>query len=173
MGKGRSVSSLNDGDIFTIPLGDGRVSVGQIISSFHTACYIVIFDFAAPEEELPSRLPEALNAEPILAGLTFDALIGHGHWKLLGNRQVDGKKYLPAYKTGTAEMGNCMIEDFKGEVWRPATAAEAEIIPFRGNTSPIRFEKAMKAHMGLEPWDESYERIRARNVVTSADLFGD
>ena len=172
MGKGRRVSSLSDGDIFTIPLGDGRVSVGQIISSFHTAYYIVVFDFAAPEEELPSRVPEALKAEPILSGLTFDALISHGHWKLLGNWPVDGKKYLPAYKTGTEDMGNCMIEDFKGEVWRPATAVEAEIIPFRGNTSPIRFEKAMKAHMGLEPWNDSYERIRVGDVVTSADIFG-
>lgn len=173
MVKGRRVPTLNDGDIFTIPLGDGRVAVGQIISSFHTAYYVVVFDFAAPEDELPLRVSEALRAEPVLGGLTFDALIRHGHWKLVGNRPVDGKKFLPAYKTGADDMGNCMIEDFKGEVWRPATALEAEIIPFRGNTSPIRFEKAMKAHMGLEPWDESYERIRVGKGVTSADLFGE
>ncbi|MCC3293611.1 immunity 26/phosphotriesterase HocA family protein [Arthrobacter sp. zg-Y411] len=172
MGNRQRAATPRDGDIFTIPLGDGRVSVGQVISSFHTAYYIVVRNFAARVDELPSRLPEALGAEPVLAGLTFDALIGHGHWKVVDNRPVDGKKYLPAYKTGTAEMGNCMIEDFKGEVWRPATAVEAEIIPFRENTAPIRFEKAMKAHMGLEPWNDSYERIRVGDVVTSADIFG-
>ncbi|MCC3271701.1 immunity 26/phosphotriesterase HocA family protein [Arthrobacter zhangbolii] len=172
MGNRQRAATPRDGDIFTIPLGDGRVSVGQVISSFHSAYYIVVRDFAVRVDELPLRLPEALGAEPVLAGLTFDALIGHGHWKVVDNGPVDGKKYLPAYKTGTAEMGNCMIEDFKGEVWRPATAVEAEIIPFRENTAPIRFEKAMKAHMGLEPWDDSYERIRVGDVVTSADIFG-
>lgn len=172
MGKRQRAASLNAGDIFTIPLGDGRVSVGQVILSFHTAYYIVVRDFAARVDELPLRLPEALGAEPVLAGLTFDALIGHGHWKVVGNRPVDGKKYLPAYKTGTAEMGNCMLEDFKGEVWLPATAVEAEIIPFREMTAPIRFEKAMKAHLGLEPRDDSYERIRSGKVVTSAEIFG-
>ncbi|MCQ1957543.1 immunity 26/phosphotriesterase HocA family protein [Arthrobacter sp. zg-Y826] len=173
MVKNRKLPAPNEGDIFTIPLDADRVAVGQVVSSLHSAYYIVVFDFVVPASEIPLRTPEALRAKPFLAGLTFAALIRHGHWHVVDRRPVDSKKFLPAYKTGAGHLGNCMIEDFKGKVWRPATPLEEEIIPFRELTSPIRFEKAMKAHIGLDPWDESYERIRVGEVFTSADLFGD
>ncbi|UWX98482.1 immunity 26/phosphotriesterase HocA family protein [Arthrobacter zhaoxinii] len=155
MVKNRRVSAPKGGDIFTIPLDDDRVALGQVISSFHAAYYIVVFECTSLANEIPLQIPEALRSRPFLAGLTFAALIRHGHWTVVENRPVDSKKFLPAYKTGTDKLGNCMIEDFKGQVWRPATALEEKLIPFREITSPIRFEKAMKAHIGLEPWDES------------------
>ncbi|MCQ1957546.1 immunity 26/phosphotriesterase HocA family protein [Arthrobacter sp. zg-Y826] len=173
MVKNRKIPAPKEGDIFTIPLDTGRVAVGQVVASLHRAYYIVVFDVAVPANEMPLRTPEALRAKPILAGLTFDALIRHGHWHVVDHRPVDSKKFLPAYKTGAGHLGNCMIEDFKGKVWRPATPLEEEIIPFREFDSPISFEMAMKAHIGLTPWDESYERIRVGEVVTSADLFGE
>ena len=173
MGKNPRVPALNDGAVFTIPLDDDRVALGQVISSLYRAYYIVVFDSAVPANEVPLRISEVLQTKPFLAGLTFDALIRNGHWRVVDQRPVDSKKYLPAYKTGTSQMGNCMIEDFKGKVWRPASALEEEMIPFRRSTSPIRFEMAMKAHIGLVPWDESYESVRVGEVVTSASLFGD
>lgn len=63
MGKRQGAASLNAGEIITIPLGGGRASVGQVISSFHAAHSIVVRDFAAPEGELPARLSEAHGAE--------------------------------------------------------------------------------------------------------------
>ncbi|MCQ2001000.1 Imm26 family immunity protein [Arthrobacter zhaoxinii] len=117
MVKNRRVSAPKGGDIFTIPLDDDRVALGQVISSLHAAYYIVVFDSAVPANEVPLRIPEVLQTKPFLAGLTFDALIRHGHWRVVDQRPVDSEKFLPAYKTGTRQLGNCMIENFKGEVW--------------------------------------------------------
>lgn len=64
-----------------------------------------------------------------------------------------------------------MVIDFEGTQWRPATALEKEIIPFRKTTSSIRFGRAIRAHMGLEPWNPAFDRIRVKDVVKSADIF--
>ena len=173
MAKNQRVRAPKGGDIFTIPLDDDQVALGQVISSLHAAYYIVVFECTLLANEIPLRIPEALQSRPFLAGLTFAALIRHGHWTVVENRPVDSKKFLPAYKTGTSQLGNCMIENFKGEVWRPATTLEGELIPFREITSPICFEEAMKAYIGLEPWNESCEGLRIGDVITSASLFGD
>lgn len=69
---------LNDGDVFKIPLGDGRAAIGQIISAYFSARYVVIYDYVAPEEDVDSYIDDALKARPLFGGLTFDALFRPG-----------------------------------------------------------------------------------------------
>lgn len=171
MGKGQRFPPLKSGDAFKIPLGDGRAALGQVIAAHLASIYIVVFDFAVPEEQLASRVPEALKADPVFSGLTFDGHFKPGQWEVLGNYPADKTRFLPAYKLGTSEFGDCRVIDFEGKRWRPATALEEEIIPFRKTTSSIRFERAIRAHMGLGPWNPAFDRIRAKEVVKSADIF--
>lgn len=173
MVKAKKISTLKDGDVFSIPLGDGTAAVGQIVSSYLASYYIVLFDFVAPENEIPSEISDALQAQPLFGGLTFDALFRPGRWRVLENRAVDSKRYLPAYKTGSSDLGNCKVEDFNGERSRVASDFDAENIPFRKTSAPIIFERAMKAHLGLEPWHPAFEGVHLGNVITSAELFGD
>jgi hypothetical protein len=56
---------------------------------------------------------------------------------VLENRAVDSKRYLPAYKTGTSDLGNCMVEDFKAERSGTASDFDEENIPFRKTSAPI------------------------------------
>lgn len=167
------ISTLKDGDVFGIPLGDGTVAVGQIVSSYLASHYVVLFDFVAPEDEVRSRISNALQAKPLFGGLTFDALFRPGRWNVLENRAVDSQSYLPAYKTGTRDLANCKVEDFRAERSRAASDLEVENIPFRKSSAPIVFERAMKAHLGMEPWLAAFEGIRLDQVFTSAELFGD
>ncbi|MCC9204961.1 immunity 26/phosphotriesterase HocA family protein [Arthrobacter sp. zg-Y769] len=127
---------MNDGDVFMIPLGDGRAAVGQAISKYMSTYYMVIFDFVAAEEEVPSLVSEALGSEPLYAGLTFDALFRPGRWQVLENRPVDARKFLPAYKVGWRVPGQYVVEDFQGTRRRPATDLEKEILPYRGRPPP-------------------------------------
>ena len=164
---------MNDADVFKIPLGDGRAAVGQVVSSYLSTPYVVIFDFIAAQEEVPSLIPEALESEPLFAGLTFDALFRPGRWQLLENRPADGRKSLPGYKVGWHVPGQYVVEDFSATRRRPATELEKEILPNRKTRSPAIFDDAIRAHAGLEPWVEYYDELRAGNIVTSAELFGD
>ena len=165
--------SLNDGDVFKIPLGDGRAAVGRIVAPYLSTYYVVIYDFVASEEEIPSLVTQALESEPLFAGLTFDALFRPGRWQVLENRPVDGWQFLPAYKVGWRVPGQYVVEDFPGTRRRPATELEKEILPYRATRSPAIFDDAVCAYAGLQPWAEHYDDLRAGAIVTSADLFGD
>ncbi|MCQ2001003.1 Imm26 family immunity protein [Arthrobacter zhaoxinii] len=165
--------SLNDGDVFKIPLGDGRAAVGQIVSKYLTSYYMVFFDFIAAEEEVPSLVTEALESEPLFAGLTYDGLFRPGRWQVLENRPVDGRKYLPAYIIGGHIPSRCKVEDFRGTRRRPATDLERETLPHRKTRSSAILDDAIRADAGLEPWVEYYDALRAGDVVTSAELFDD
>lgn len=143
------------------------------MSSYLASHYLVLFDFVAPEDGIRSKISDALQAKPLFGGLTFDALFRPGRWHVLENRSVDSKRYLPAYKTGTSDLGNCKVEDFKAERSRNASDFEAENIPFRKTSAPIIIERAMKAHLGLEPWHAAFEGVRLDEVFSSSELFGD
>ena len=171
MVNGQKFPSLTDGDVFKIPLGDGRAAMGQVISSYQSAYYVVIFDFVAPEEEVPALVSEVLESEPLFAGLSFDALFRPGRWQVLENRSVDGRKFLPAYQIAFGAPGNVVVEDFWATRRRPATDLEKAILPFRDTFSPAIFERAMRAHVGLEPWRDVFDDLRVVEGVKSADLF--
>lgn len=167
------VSTLKDGDVFSVALGDGTAAVGQIVASYRASYYVVLFDFVAPEDEIRSKISDALQSKPLFGGLTFDALFRPGRWNVLENRAVDSKRYLPAYKTGTSDLGNLKVEDFKAERSRAVSDPDAENFPLRKTSAPIIFERAMKAHLGLEPWHPAFDGVRLGDVITSAELFGD
>ena len=173
MVKAEKINTLKDGDVFSIPLGDGTAAVGQIVSSYLASYYVVLFDFVAPENEIRSKISDALQTTPLFGGLTLDALFRPRRWHVLENRAVDSKRYLPAYKTGASDLGNCMVEDFKAERSGAASYFDEGNIPFRKTSAPIIFERAMKAHLGLEPWHRAFDGVRLGNVITSAELFGD
>lgn len=173
MVKAKEISTPKGGDVFSISLGDGTAAVGQVVSSYLASYYVVLFDFVAPEDEVGSRISDALEAKTLFGGLTFDALFRPGRWQTLENRAVDSKRYLPAYKIGASDLGNFRVEDFKGKRSRVASGFETENIPFRKTSAPIILERAMKAHLGLEPWHAAFDGVRVNDIVTSAELFGE
>lgn len=66
MVKAEKINTLKDGDVFSVSLGDGTAAIGQIVSSYLASYYVVLFDFVAPENEIRSKVSDALHTTPLV-----------------------------------------------------------------------------------------------------------
>ncbi len=170
----RSRPCLDLGDVFTIPLDDERVGYGQIVDRWGKSgghFYFAVFDGVHPADAEPDL--DAVLAEPLaLLGLSMDALLLHGHWRVVGHREVDTAAVpWPAYKEGVSPRVFDVV-DYTGQRRRRATPEEAEALPFRAVVAPIVIEDALKALHGLKNWNPAYDKLRpAVDGMTSARLL--
>jgi hypothetical protein len=89
----------------------------------------------------------------------------------LGHRPVSEQTPLPAFKVAIGGPEDMYVEDFSGQKRRPATHAEAEILPYRTVVAPVRLERALRAKFGLAPWLEAYSDLAPNETMTTARLF--
>jgi hypothetical protein len=153
---------LRVGDVFSIPLDDERVGYGQIVHRWGKSgghFYFAVFDGAHPRDEDVEL--DAVLSEPLaFLALSMDPLLVNGHWRVVGNRDVDPEGFpWPDYREGVSP-GVFEIVDYTGQRRRRATEREAEKVPFRTVVAPILVEDALKARYGLVPWDHGYDKLR-------------
>jgi hypothetical protein len=161
------------GDVFVLPVGDGRAGVGQIVGTYgKDAYYFSIFDAVMPLDEAPDRASEALTARLLLLALSMDAKLHAGHWTVAMRASVAANVPLPAYKEDVGFPPRVEVVDYSGTKRRPATPVEAETLPNRKIVAPVRLEKALRASLGLEPWLDIFDELRAEGNVTTAEIFG-
>jgi hypothetical protein len=161
------------GDVFIIPTGDDLAGVGQVVGSYgKDALYLAIFDIVLPPDGAAERAGEALTAPVLLLGLSMDAKIYAGHWTIVGHAPVDPAIPLPAYKEAVGAAGAVDVVDYSGDRRRAATAAEAAALPNRKVVAPVRLERALRAALGLEPWLEAFDELKADRLITTAAVFG-
>lgn len=165
---------LAEGDVFVIPTGDGRIGVGQVVGTGEQAqlYFLAVFEQVLPEDAGLDQVLGALRSPVLFLGLSMDAKVAAGHWTVVAREPVAEQVRLPAYKVSIGFPPSWEILDHTGTKRRPATELEAELLPFRKVVSPMYFEVALKAHLGLEPWNEAFDAIKPRGGVSSADLFG-
>ncbi|WIE73865.1 Imm26 family immunity protein [Curtobacterium sp. MCJR17_020] len=174
MSTKQQVYKVSIGDIFTVPLGDGRAALGQVIGKYKSSLYVVVFDLVVPEDAVQSLdLSDVAATPPLLARMTFDARFRPGMWQIVGNRAPDQRRFLPAFSYGSDDYDGVQVTNFDGTRTRRAVGREATQIPRLTIDSPIILEKATRAHYGLEPWLPAYDDLRYRPTPTSSDLFGD
>jgi hypothetical protein len=155
----RRSTRVRSGDIFEIPLSDCRLGYGQIIIDGNVL-YVAVFRNIYPA--LPD-LDELINSDILLVGWTVDALIQHGDWKIVGNRQpIVDRVPLPSYKVSL--NGARYLHDFSGNDRRPATDDEWELLDYKTTVAPIRYQKALLAHHGLVEWLQEYEHLTAEHA---------
>jgi len=171
----QKVYKVKSGDIFTLPLGDGRVALGQVVGKYkRSALYVIIFDTGAPEDAVQSLdLSEVTGTQPLLARMTFDARFRPGMWQIVGNRTPNQRGLLPAFSFGSDDYDGVQVTNFDGTRMRPARGNEATDVPRLVIDAPIALEKAARAHYGLEPRLPVYDDLRYRNTPTSMELFGE
>lgn len=165
---------LRAGDVFTIPLDDERVGYGQIVhSSGHGHYYFAVFEEAYSRREEPD-LEAVIAGRLALLALSLDALLYHGHWRVVGHREVDPQELpWPAYKEAVSP-DSFQVVDYTGERGREATTTEAEQLPFRAVVAPIVVEDAFKALHGLAEWEDVYDKLRpVSEERTSTALLSD
>src|SRR5690242_12255936 len=95
----------NTGDVFSIPLGDGRVVIGQILLKKNRPgpCLIIVCGQTFSDSGLLSdeELRKCVSLEPLIIANSFDVLVDSGDWKKLSNSSpaLDSCK-LPAFRNG-------------------------------------------------------------------------
>lgn len=164
---------LQIGDVFVIPTGDGRGGLGQIVATYlKKSYYFVMLDWIVSEDPSEEEIAKAMSGQVLLLALSFDAKLRAGHWKIVGHAPVDPKIPLPAYKEAVGTPWTFEIVDYSGSRRRSARLDEADSIPNRSIVSAAVLEKALRAHLGLEPWHEAYDELRPEGRPTTAELFG-
>jgi hypothetical protein len=166
---------LKVGDVFTIPVDVDHVGVGQIAASWGGSrghFYFSVFD-AEYETSHGTDYDEVTSAPLALLALSVDALLHHGHWRVVGHAEVDVDAFpWPAYKEGVSPPGTFDVVDFSGKRRRRATPSEADRLPFRTIVAPIRIERALRALHGREPWLDEYDSLLPpASDATSRALF--
>jgi hypothetical protein len=170
----QQICSVAVGDIFTVPLDDGQVALGQVIGKYTKALYVIIFDLVASGRSVQTlNFSDVTAATPLLARMTFDARFRPGMWQIVGNSVPDQRRFLPAFGHGSEDYDGVHVTNFEGSKMRRATADEARRVPHLTIDSPMVLEKALRAHHGLEPWLPVYDDLRYRPTPTSWELFGE
>jgi len=152
--------SYNVGDVFTIPIDDTRCGSGQILERYMTTelLFLGVFNWIGIVGEV-YNIDEVVSESPILAANSFDTLIVSGDWPIIGNTFSQIKRFpLPPYKV--LIDGKYYIEDWGNKKRRKASDKEIEFIDFRNGVSPIRIEKALKAHNQEAPWHDSFNKMK-------------
>lgn len=160
------------GDVFVVPVDDGRAAVGQIVGGFgRNAYYFAIFDSVMPIDIATSRAAETATAPVLFLALSMDAKLHAGHWLIVGQAPVSAHIPLPAFKESVGSPTQFEVVDYSGTRRRPATRTEADALPNRKVVAPVRLEKALRASLGMEPWLETFDELRPEGRITTADLF--
>lgn len=149
---------LKVGDIFTIPVSEGKTGFGQIINIPNKHNFIiVVFENAYTGKEWPS-LTEIIADRILFLGYTMDALIYHKDWKIIGNVSSNINKIkLPYYKLGT--FPDVKIVNYKGDTLRKASKNEFDNLEYETVVAPVRYELALQAYHKIGKWNEDYDRL--------------
>lgn len=166
---------LRVGDIFTIPLDADRVGYGQIVDTWGGSgghFYFAVFAEAYTRDVAPP-IDDVVAGDIALLALSMDALLHHGHWEVVGHREVDaGLLPWPAFKEAVSP-DEFHVVDHTGQRRRPATVQETDELPFRSVVSPIVLERALQAIHGLGEWDPQDDKLRPPVASrTEATAFG-
>jgi len=163
---------LNVGDVFSVPIDDSRVGVGQVVATYgRSAEYFAIFDAVAPDPA-SIDIDRAIEARVMFLALSNDAKLHAGHWTVVGNRPVAEDMPLPAWREVFTTEGRVDVVDYSGQRRRPAQESETEILPDRELFAPALLEDALRAKHGLEPWLDYYSDMAPNEMTTTARLFG-
>lgn len=152
---------LRVGDVFTLPINEEALGVGQVVGSHGNDAYFfaVFADPASPNLSTDDLVSRATGPVLFLT-LSFDALVHVGDWKVVGSAPVDDAIPLPAYKEEVGTGGAFDVVDHSGRRRRPATPDEVRQLSYRKLVAPIRVARALRASHGLEPWLGAFDSLR-------------
>jgi len=152
------------GDVFLIPLDQGRNCLGQIAGDWKGELYAVVFDKVVNED---ATVSEVDGAAIQFAALTLDAKLHHGDWRIIGNRQ-DNLSAVPQPWFKVSQDGQVYIEARDRSFTRKATPAEDAMLRLRTVVAPVRLETALKAMHGIGNWQSRFDELRADYAIETA-----
>jgi hypothetical protein len=159
------------GDIFSIPLGDGRIAIGQIFetSSPPGLAVILVFEQLFPDGEPPSldQLKQCIATKPVFMASSFDSPISRGEWSRLANMPpVLDRSKSPAFRVAGLPLG-LILQSYDWKRKRLARPREINAAPNHYSISPKWLEDAVKAYFGVKElkWQARFDKLLFKNVV--------
>lgn len=163
-------AKLKIGDVFLVPVEDAKSAVCQIAERDRLdRLFVATFaQLVLPESD---EIRGILGTDIVLLGLTMDARLRTGDWRLCGNYRIVQWMPLPAYKLRVGAEATPAVEDFRGTRSRRASSEEFDQLPFRKIVSPMLFELAVRAHFGVGRWREEFDGLTPRPHLASDVLI--
>jgi len=159
------------GDIFMLPLGDGRSAIGQVIEKRETASLAMIAVFPTllnDDQNVTQKELEAwISSVPAFFASSFDNAIDLGNWKKIANiAPALGSQNSPAFRVAGLPFG-LILESYDGKQRRWARLREINAAPNPYSVSAKWLENAVKAYFKLSgtQWDSKFEKLLFKNVI--------
>lgn len=143
------------GDIFRFPASASIWGYGQVLLSSDLQ-YVVVF---SPESKDIIKNTIS-NCNPLFHGWTADAKFITGDWEVVENAPPIHFTF-PNYKVNVEER--FWVTDVQGRLLREATRSESMSLLYRSSHSPIAFEKAFQAYLGMRPWESRFNDLLLAN----------
>jgi Immunity protein 26 len=157
---------LQVGDVFTIPLRDEIVSLGQIIK-FDKDLFIVVYGKLFSSNDRPPNSVDTLNL--VAASYTTDEFFCNKKWSVIGSQEPDLRAPRPSHivDNGTG----LVVIDFAGSVVRQATDADQLRLSYMKVISANLIATLIRDICGIEKYPhpygvESVEYITVDEVLT-------
>ncbi|MFN3725840.1 MAG: Imm26 family immunity protein [Allosphingosinicella sp.] len=150
--------NLRVGDVFEIPLPDGRFGYGIVAKQGALpgggTPYIAIFRSAYNQ---PPSVAEIMTDEVALQGWTTDALIYHERWKVIEFDAAVPAIQFPNFKVGS--QGKFYVTDVDGEFIDLATPRELGLLNYRFSSTAGIFQEAFEAIHGFGEWKDHFDEL--------------
>lgn len=150
--------NLRVGDVFEIPLPDGRFGYGIVVKQGGLpgggTPYIAIFRSAY--DQRPS-VAQITTDEVALQGWSTDALIYHERWKVIEHDAPVPAIQFPNFKVES--QGKFYVLDVEGESIDFATPRELELLNYRFSSTAGIFQDAFEALHRFGEWKDYFDKL--------------
>jgi hypothetical protein len=158
--------AIDPGLVFAIPLAEKTFGFGQLIAWQRPIFYMAGYDMKADSPDVNEH--DMRKARPVLLGNFFDILIRNGRWLPIGKQETP-KVPFPCFKIKIEDKFR--VESWDRQQMREATSDECSTLQFRSNHSAIVLENALKAYLGLSPWEPRFDSLKVDAVAKSSRMF--
>lgn len=107
---------------------------GQVLPSGKVLTVVMFAGATSPDQ----ALAHVESAQPALLCQTFDALLHHKRWPVIGHLPARTDIPMPTFKVSIGTPDNVIEEDIDGNRLRVLSPTEADALPFRKVVAPIR-----------------------------------
>jgi hypothetical protein len=136
------------GDLIRIRPATNLAVEGQIFGVAQNNVLLAVF----PKESSGRR-------QPILVAETMDTRLTSGEWEIFGNAAIeDPSPSLTVVPIGLD--GQQWLQDFEGNLLRPATPQEISALRTRKSFSPAAVEEAILSLHGMADWNRAYDAMK-------------
>ena len=158
------------GDIFLLPIDTDRNGVGQVVDRNEVLPFLAIYDYVAPKD-VAVDLEAAIAAPVLFIGQSMTSRFDLGVWTIIGNLPVPPSTPFPAFKSHRPREGGYFVVDHHQVRRRRASVSEIALLPNVWSRSPTGYEKALKAHFGVIPREESFAMLVPNNETSELTMF--